>query len=515
MNKTSTFDTYIKKKILDLSLLKEISQNLKSKKKKIIHCHGTFDLIHAGHYRHFQDSKNLGDILFVTITGDKFVNKGPNRPVFNEFLRAEMIASLSYVDYVSVVQDQTAVPSIKIIKPDIYVKGIDYKDKKQDLSKNIFVEENEVKKNGGVLRFTDNISFSSSSLINENFSLKNKKLSKILNDYKEKGMNHFMSLIKKIKNKRILLIGDTIIDKYVYTNTLGKPAKESILSVLRKDEKIFAGGVIAAANNISDFCKNVILITGIGKKSHQDLAFIKNSISKNIKLNVIGLKDRPTTKKTRFIDSSYMKKMFEVYDMVDNPLNKIEENSILNKIKKNISKVDVVIVTDFGHGLINKKIIDFLSKSKVFLAVNAQTNSANKGFNLITKYPKADYICIDEPEFRLAVQEKKLPIKELFSKKVNLPKTNLFIVTAGKEGCFVKTKNSFLEIPAFTDTVVDTIGAGDVFFVLSALFASIKASSFDVGFLGNVSGAIKVNIHGHSSFIKKLQFLKFIESVIK
>jgi len=125
MNKTSTFDTYIKKKILDLSSLKEISQNLRSKKKKIIHCHGTFDLIHAGHYRHFQDSKNLGDILFVTITGDKFVNKGPNRPVFNEYLRAEMIASLSYVDYVSVVNDQTAVPSIKIIKPDIYVKGID------------------------------------------------------------------------------------------------------------------------------------------------------------------------------------------------------------------------------------------------------------------------------------------------------------------------------------------------------------------------------------------------------
>ena len=97
----------------------------------------------------------------MTITGDKFVNKGPNRPVFNEFLRAEMIASLSYVDYVSVIQDQTAIPSIKLIKPDIYVKGIDYKNKNQDLSKNIFFEENEVKKNGGVLKFTDNISFSS------------------------------------------------------------------------------------------------------------------------------------------------------------------------------------------------------------------------------------------------------------------------------------------------------------------------------------------------------------------
>ena len=86
-----------------------------------------------------------------------------------------MIASLSYVDFVSIIDDPSAIPAIKKIRPDIYVKGIDYKEKKDDLTKKIIEEEKEVKKIGGVLKFTDNISFSSSSLINENFFSYEKK----------------------------------------------------------------------------------------------------------------------------------------------------------------------------------------------------------------------------------------------------------------------------------------------------------------------------------------------------
>ena len=218
-------------------------------------CHGTFDLLHAGHFRHFQDSKSLGDVLFVTLTSDKYINKGPGRPIFNQYLRAEMIASLSYVDFVGIIHNPSALPAIKKIKPDIYVKGIDYKDKKSDLTKKIIEEEKEVKKNGGILKFTDNVTFSSSSLINENFFSHNKKLSKIIRNYKALGFSYISSLIDKIQKLRIMIIGDSILDEYIYTDTLGKSAKESILATLKKNEEIFAGGSIAAANNISDFCK--------------------------------------------------------------------------------------------------------------------------------------------------------------------------------------------------------------------------------------------------------------------
>ena len=312
-----------------------------------------------------------------------------------------------------------------------------------------------------------------------------------------------------------MLIGDSIIDEYIYTDALGKSAKENILATLKKDSQIFAGGVIAAANHISDFCKEVSLVTGIGDRSNNHEDFIKKKLKSNIKLVDFKLKDRPTTKKTRYIDSSYMSKMFEVYDMNDIPLEKIEETKILEKIEKIIPKVDIAIITDFGHGLITKKIIDKIIKSKVFVAINAQTNSANRGFNLITKYSKADYICIDEPEFRLAAHNKTSPLNELLSTCNNLPKSKVFIVTTGKNGCLIKTKRKVIKIPAFTNKVIDTIGAGDAFFVVSSLFAYLNTNPIDIGFIGNASGAIKVNILGHSSSIEKSQLLSFIETVIK
>ncbi len=515
MKNKNTFDSFIKKKILTLESLKKTSSENKKNKKKIIHCHGTFDLLHAGHYRHFQDSKNLGDILFVTITADKYINKGPSRPIFNQYLRAEMIASLSYVDYVGVIEEPSAMSAIRAIRPDIYVKGIDYKDKSKDITKKILNEENEVKKYGGVLSFTDNVTFSSSSLINENIISYEKNLSKILENYKAQGFEHFTSLTEKVKNLNVMLIGDAIIDEYIYTDTLGKSAKESILATLKKNEEKFAGGSIAAANNIADFCKKIYLVTSLGTTSNKQESFVKDQLSQKVKLCSIGLKNRPITKKTRFVDSSYMRKMFEVYEMDDSPIDKEEERKIISIIKKNITKVDLIIVTDFGHGLLSKKIIDEISKFKVFLAVNAQTNSANRGYNLITKYQSADYICIDEPEFRLAMHDKNSSLEKLLTNTKNLPKAKIFIVTTGKNGCLLKINNKIIKIPAFTNKVVDTIGAGDAFFVISSLFAYLKSNPIDIGFIGNVSGAIKVNILGHSSSIKKSQLLKFIESVIK
>ena len=120
-----------KNKILDISELKKL--RLKFKKKRIVLCHGVFDLLHVGHINHFQEAKNYGDILVVTITSDKFVNKGPNRPAFDEQNRLKAIAALNCVDYVALNKFPTAIPVIKELKPNVYCKGPDYKFHKNDL----------------------------------------------------------------------------------------------------------------------------------------------------------------------------------------------------------------------------------------------------------------------------------------------------------------------------------------------------------------------------------------------
>ena len=159
-------DSKSAEKIKNLSDLAKIISKLKITNKKIVHCHGVFDLVHLGHIRHFNLAKKEGDILVVTLTKDKYVKRGPGRPIFNENLRAEMLASISIIDYVAIIDFPTAVEAIKILKPDFYVKGSDYKDKTKDFTGMISNEEEAVSSIGGKLIFTDDITFSSSSLIN-------------------------------------------------------------------------------------------------------------------------------------------------------------------------------------------------------------------------------------------------------------------------------------------------------------------------------------------------------------
>src|SRR3990167_11073056 len=93
----------LSRKIKNIDELAIIIQKLKNQKdKKIVLCHGVFDLVHPGHIRHFQAAKALGDVLVVTVTADEYVNKGPGRPVFIQGLRAESIAALGCVDYVAI-----------------------------------------------------------------------------------------------------------------------------------------------------------------------------------------------------------------------------------------------------------------------------------------------------------------------------------------------------------------------------------------------------------------------------
>jgi len=156
----------MKNKIFSLNSLQNLLKNDKKKSLKIVLCHGVFDLLHVGHIKHLKKAKELGDKLVVTITPDKFVNKGPGRPVFNQILRSESISALEFVDYVAINETSTAVHPIRVIKPKFYCKGNDYKNHKNDVTGEIKNELKAVRAIKGKMVFTNEITFSSSNLIN-------------------------------------------------------------------------------------------------------------------------------------------------------------------------------------------------------------------------------------------------------------------------------------------------------------------------------------------------------------
>ena len=155
-------------KILDLDKVAEELSDLKSKGKKIVHCHGCFDMMHPGHIKYFQASKRMGDILVVTVTPDQYVDKGSDRPVFDQYLRTESIAALECVDYVAINRWPTAENTLRLLVPDYYVKGQEFEEL-QDKTGKIQKEVDVVKEIGGEMRFTHEIVFSSTKILNRYF----------------------------------------------------------------------------------------------------------------------------------------------------------------------------------------------------------------------------------------------------------------------------------------------------------------------------------------------------------
>ena len=504
-------------KVKTLDELGAIAENARKAGKKIALCHGVYDLVHMGHVRHLEAARREGDVLIVTTTTDSLVNKGPGRPIFTDSLRAEMLAALEYVDWVGVSQAPTAEAVLDIIKPDVYVKGADYENPDEDVTGNISRERDAVEKHGGRIVFTKDITFSSSELINKYLDVYDAPL----RDYLEgkRGTNTvglINKLMEDVSGFRVLLVGDAIIDEYQYVQPMAKAPKENMIATRSMDGEMFAGGVLAAANHVAGFCKEVEIITVLGSAdSREDL--IRKSLKPNVMLNPIYRDGAPTTRKCRFIDQGYMGKLFEVYYFDDTPPNPNLENAINDAIAEKAGDFDLVIVTDFGHGMLTRPSIETLSEKSKFLAVNTQTNSANLGYNLITKYARADFVCIDAPEAQLAAGDRfseiETVISENLSKQIDCGK---FIITHGQQGCVTYEDNpGAIRIPAFTQTVIDTVGAGDAFLAVSAPLAAAGAAMEMVGFVGNAAGAMKVSIVGHRRSVEKIPLVRYINTLLK
>jgi len=504
-------------KIKTLEELTVIVREAKSKGRKVVHCHGVFDLLHPGHIRHFEAAKKKGDLLAVTITKDEYVNKGPGRPIFDQQLRAESVAAIECVDYVSINEWPTATETIKRLKPHVYVKGSDYVKRDTDVTRKIYDEERAVKSVGGVLDFTDEISFSSTSLINTFLSPYPEDAQQFLGKFKRRhDAREIVDSLKELSGVKVLVIGDIIIDEYLYCSGLGKSQKDNIIATKYLNEEIFAGGVLAAANHLAGFCKDVTLASCVGQKNHY-LNFINSHLKPSIKKEFWFRKDSPTVVKRRFVDPTFLIKLFELcyLDEVNQIADPVEKE-ICRYLNSRLKDFDMVLVTDFGHGLITPRLVEVLCRKSNFLAVNVQTNSANLGFNLITKFPRADYVCIDEPEIRLACHDRGGPLENLILEISSKLKCGKTIITRGHQGSVTYSKKEgFSRIPVFSKEIVDRIGAGDAYISVTSPCAFNRLPMETVGFIGNAVGAMKVLIIGNRSSVEPVPLFKYITALLK
>lgn len=273
--------------------------------------------------------------------------------------------------------------------------------------------------------------------------------------------------LDRVKDYRVLLVGDAIMDEYRYVRVVGKAVKEAALSTVFESSEVFKGGVWAAAKHTEGFVSHVDILAGPRVMWNR-----------------------------RQVDTVYLRKLIVEHDLRDN---------WTAPKSFDIRSYDVVIVTDFGHGTMTKELIERVTREARFLAVNTQTNATNYGFNLITKYPRADFVVIDELEARLAAHDNTSEIEDVI---LHLGIRNI-IVTMGKNGA-VGFDGAFERMNAHTDKVVDTMGAGDAFLCVSAPYAAAGLCMKDLIRIGNAAGAIKVGIVGHRGSVDRPSLEKYL-----
>jgi sugar/nucleoside kinase (ribokinase family) len=319
-------------------------------------------------------------------------------------------------------------------------------------------------------------------------------------------------ILDLITVKSVLVIGETIIDEYAYVEPMSKSPKGALLTSHYIKSRYFAGGILACANHIAGFCGRIRLATCLGQKKSR-LGFVKKNLLSNIDSIFFYRQGANTTLNTRFTINGTNNRIFGVYHFDHSPLNETLQATVLSFLEAEIYDYDLVLAVDYGHGFFTEKIIAFLADKSKFLALNVQTNSTNFGFNPIHKFPKADYICLDEIESRLAAGNRFGRIEDIVSliaEKMSCPRIS---VTLGQRGVLIYDRGAIINVPAFPVDVVDTVGTGDAYLSITASCVAAGAPMELVGLIGNVAGSMHAQTLCNKNEIKRERLLRRLKEV--
>jgi len=500
-------------KVLSYDEAPAVMDRLRAEGKRIVQCHGTFDLVHPGHIFHLEEARAQGDVLVVTVTAEKFVNKGPGRPYFNDTIRAKTLSKLECVDYIVMIPFAAAVEAIECIKPHIYCKGKEYENPSNDVMNNIGDDVLTVQRHGGEMRYLGSVVFSSSKLLNNFFDTMPGSLKgfckNLAADYPPE---QFRTMVERMQDMKILVVGDIIFDRYSYVRVQGLTSKNRILSGRFLKEQTQAGGALAVYRHIKQLCEGVDLLGLIGRDPVSE-AMLKEHLPDEDD-QVLRQDGFITVIKQRFVEplseGKELSKLFSVNYINGDHVPELQVEQTLERLEKLIDQYDMICVTDFGHGLMQDAVRAFVQDRAQFMALNCQTNSNNHGFNIITRqYHRADCFSLDEQELLLSCGKRNVAFGEhLKDMQAHFAAAQAWLTRGATETIACARNGNTCQLIPLEQNVTDTIGAGDAFFALASM-AACKGYPIELStFMGQLAGAQAVRIVGNEKPISKSTLIK-------
>ncbi len=495
--------------------------SLREAGQRLVHCHGVFDLVHPGHVSHLQQARALGDRLLVSVTADRYVEGGPGRPVFTHELRMGTLAALECVDFVMLADEGTAVGVIDAIQPDVYCKGLEDAEDAEDETRAVAREVERVRHWGGQVRYLGGPVYSSTQLLTEHFDVLPSNArgfaERLSRDHGLDGVDRALEAMSQLK---VLVVGDVIIDEYVTCTVQGVTGKDRVPSVRHLASDRQWGGSYAVARHLSTFCRQVSIagIAGVGDELTGPVppAGTPEAIVRAFETDP-GAR---TVLKRRYVAENRLRaelsKVFSVNDFNEpEEIDPATRRRFRANLRELMAGHDMVVVTDYGHGLLDQETMDLLQDEAPYLALNCQTNSANFGYNLITKYRRADTFCLDEGELSLAFSDRHGPREPLLAAlRAHLSAGAAWLTLGAAGSVAIDGQDSLSRAPALTLHVKDTLGAGDAFFALASACARL-GEPLEIGsLLGNIAGALAANVVGNTDAVERGDLVKFASRIL-
>ncbi len=487
--------------------------------KTIAHCHGVFDLLHPGHILHLKEAKAMADLLVVTVTEDVYVNKGPGRPVIDADGRSKMLEALQVVDAVAISHHPTGIPMIEAIQPNFYVKGPDYKNPSLDLTGNMQREIDAVESFGGIVHVTTGPTMSSSRIRNEMLLSGGEVGSRFLATFREQvSESDVDQMFSKVSSMKVLVLGEAIIDTYESCEALGKSSKDPVLAFRKLGSESQLGGSLAIARHVAGMGAQTTLMTrvgaGDGTKSR-----LEAEIGSDIALVVLESQDEPTIEKTRYVDVLTGNKVFETYQIGESRASQRDSKALVSVLAEVIDDFDLILVADYGHGLLDEDTIQLLATRARKLSVNTQSNAGNRGFNSISKYPRLDIVCLNGGEVALELRERHLSMEVLVPELLERTGAEIVAVTSGAYGLVLGLNNDNEKrvelVPAFATKVKDRVGAGDALFAATSVSWVASQNPLLAAVLGNLAGAASIAELGNRIAIDRVSLHRHVTAMLK
>jgi rfaE bifunctional protein kinase chain/domain len=465
--------------------------------KKVIMCHGAFDLVHPGHIRHLMYAKSKADLLVASLTCDAWIHKSDFRPFVPQDLRAMNLSALEMVDFVIIDENPTPIENIKFLQPDYFAKGYEYREGR--IPPKTQEEIDTLRAYGGEMLFTPgDVVFSSSKFI-ERFR-PDLRMEKLVTLMESEGITFgtLRHALEKFKGLHIHVVGDTIIDSYVYCTPISSSSsKTPTLSVRFARQADYAGGAAVVAKHLRAAGAEVIFSTVLGNDEMKD--FTLEDLSRcGIECRAIIDPTRVTTQKTAFIANSYR---VLKYDRVDNrPIT----GRVLDELQETFasSHADGFVFSDFRHGIFNRVTIPVLTDRLPRGALRVADSQVASRWGNILEFQGFDLITPNEREARFSLADQDSVVRPLALELYRQARCKLLILKLGERGSITyrwaaDDLRAFFTLDSFAEEVVDAVGAGDTLLAYATLSLVAGQREVIASILGNIAAGIACGHDGN------------------